>query len=245
VTRTVLAAALAGLAACGTTGGSLISFDVTAQGTGSNVAEAPNGWHVVLTRARLHIGAVYLNASVPNSGAQATNCILPGSYTGQELEALDVDVLSATPQPFPAPATGTDDAVRAGEVWLTGGDINAMSDSTVIVDLAGSATSGATVLPFSATFQLDSQDWGQISTGAQPSLHPICKLRIVSPILVDLQPHAGGTLAITVNPSRWFAGVDFAALPPDGAFPNDRNNSNSNALFGSIGRPAAFQLSFH
>ena len=123
-------ATLAALAGCGTTGGRVIDFEVTAQGTGGTTSDSAFGWHVALSRAQLHIGAVYLNTSVPNSGAQATNCILPSTYTGQELEPLDVDVLSAAPQPFPGRGTGTDDAVRAGEVWLTGGDINALSDST-------------------------------------------------------------------------------------------------------------------
>jgi len=70
------------------------------------------------TRARLarravpgevHLGAVYLNSPTPISGSAATNCILPGIYTAEELSPLDVDVLSTAAQPFPEAATGTDD----------------------------------------------------------------------------------------------------------------------------------------
>ena len=232
-------------AACGTTGGDLVQFGVVARGAGTAALDNAFGWRVELSRAVLHIGAVYLNRSAPNSGAQATACILPGVYTAQELSALDVDVLSTAPQPFPAPGTGTDDEVVAGEIWLTGGDINAVSDDTAIVDLAGTATQGAQVVPFSARIQISSANRGLASTPGLPSLHPICKQRIVSPIRTDLVPHDGGTLTIAVDPSGWFATVDFATLPPGGAFPDDNTFSASSALFTAIrAATATFHMSF-
>ena len=86
---------------------------------------------------------------MPSSGAQFTNCILPGIYTGEALDGLDVDLLSATPQPFPSPGTGTDDEARTGEVWLTGGDVNAAADPTVIADARrASRPRTPTTIPF-------------------------------------------------------------------------------------------------
>ena len=208
-------AALLLVAACGTTGGDVVSFTVTAAGVpGGASQDTATGWHVALSRAKLHIGAVYLNLAVPISGSQETNCILPGIYTAEELSPLDVDALSATPQAFPSPGTGTTDDARTGEVWLTGGDVNADSDATTIADLAGTATRAAQIVPFTATVTISSANRGiPQSDPAQPSQHPICKQRIVSPIPIDLHPHEGGTLAITVDVHPWLSNVDFSALP--------------------------------
>jgi hypothetical protein len=246
VTRRAIAGLAVVLAACGTTGGNLVSFAVVAQGAqGGGVADTPLGWHVELSKARLHLGAVYLNQTRPNSGLQATDCILPSVYTGEELSPFDVDVLSTAPQPFPAAGTGTDDEARTGEVWLTGGDVNAESDATVIADLAGTATRAAQVVPFSATITINTGNRGIMSPPALPSLHPICKQRIVSPILIDLKPRDRGTLAITVDPSGWFTTVDFTDVPPDGVFPDDNANQASDHLFTAIrAATATFQFSF-
>lgn len=241
------AVGMAGVAACGTTGGNVVSFDVAAAGvTGADTLDTPLGWHVVLTRAKLHLGAVYLNLSVPISGSQETNCILPGVYTAEELSSLDVDVLSTALQKFPAQGTGTDDEARTGEVWLTGGDINASGDSTVIADLAGTATQGAQSLPFTAIITISSGNRGiPASDPAQPSQHPICKQRIVSPIAIDLRPRDGSTLVIQVDTSAWFSNVDFTALPAGGAFPDNNANAASQNLFtGLRAATATFHLSF-
>ena len=250
MTRAIGLAVAAALAGCGTTGGNLVSFDVVAQGAAppsprnAGVYDTSLGWHVKLSRAMLYIGAVYLNQTRPNSGIQGTDCILPSVYTGQELQGLDIDVLSPRAQPFPAPGTGTDDEVLTGEVWLTHGDVNAQTDKA-IADIAGTATRGTQVLPFSATIQINSANRGIPSPPALPSQHPICKQRIVSPIFIDLRPHDGGTLSITVDPSGWFDAVDFTGVPPDGVFPDDRNNTASDTLFTAIrAATATFKFSF-
>lgn len=239
--------ACAALAACGTTGGDVVTFDVVAQGApGAGTIDTGLGWHVELSRAKVHLGAVYLNLAVPISGSQETRCILPGIYTAEELSSLDVDVLSTAPQAFPAPGTGTDDEARTGEVWLTGGDVNADADATVIADLAGTATRGSEVIPFSAAVTISTTNRGiPPSNPAQPSQHPICKQRIVSPIPIGLRPRNGGTLAIQVDTHAWFANVDFDDLPPDGVFPDDNQNPASQHLFtGLRAATATFQLSF-
>ncbi len=121
----------------GNTGGDTFTFPVAAAGPADATAGQPlvftsSGFTVTLTQARLHVGAVYLNQSAPVSGAQATGCYLTGTYVGQETSALDVDLLNPTPQVFPAAALGvTEPAVKAEQVWLTGGDINALTDPTV------------------------------------------------------------------------------------------------------------------
>lgn len=246
-----VAAFVLALAGCGTTGGDLVTFDVVAEGVpGARSLDTGLGWHVALTRAHLHLGAVYLNLAVPISGSQETVCILPGIYTAEELAPLDVDVLDPTAQPFPQPATGTNDEARTGEVWLTGGDVNADADSTVIADLAGTATNATTTLPFTATITIGTANRGiPGSDPSQPSQHPICKQRIVSPIPIDLRPHDGGTLVVAIDPRTWFANVDFTALVPDGGggfvFPDTNTNAASQNLFtGLRAASSTFQLSF-
>ena len=78
------------LAACGTTGGNFVSFDVVAQGApGAGVADTGLGWHVELSKATLHIGAVYLNQSVPSAGGPEEPCVLPGIYVGEVFGGLE------------------------------------------------------------------------------------------------------------------------------------------------------------
>jgi len=243
--------AVASLAACGTTGGDLVTFEVAAHGVpGAASLDTALGWHVELDRAHLHIGAVYLNLAVPISGSQETACILPGIYTAQELAALDVDVLDQTPRPFPQPATGTNDEARTGEVWLTGGDVNADADPTVIADVAGVASNATSTLPFTAAITISTANRGiPGSDPAQPSQHPICKQRIVSPIAIDLRPRDGGTLVLAVDTRTWFANVDFTALVSDGGggfvFPDTNTNAASQSLFtGLRAASSTFQFSF-
>lgn len=249
MTRAIgLAVAAAALAGCGgTTGGNLVSFDVIAQGApGGAVHDTSLGWHVELSRAMLYIGAVYLNMTRTNSGIQGTECILPSVYTGQELQGRTIDVLSPAPQPFPAPGAGTDDEVLTGEVWLTGGDVNAETDNTVIADIAGTATKAAQVLPFTATIKINSANRGiPPSSGALPGQNPICKQRIVSPIPIELAPTEGGTLVVQIDPKPWLTNIDFGSLPPGGAIPDTNTDPASQALFTGLRAAAAtFQLSF-
>lgn len=220
--RRILGCALAtfALVACvGTTGSALVTFHAAAAGPSDAAPGQPlafdngKGFHVTLTRARLHVGAVYLNRSVPTSGAQATACILPGIYVGEVLSPLDVDALSPVPQPFGATGDGTSDEARTAELWLTGGDVNADEDPTRILDVAGTATKGDTTIAFEGQVTIGSNWQQQAADPSLPGAHPVCKLRIVSPIAIDLAPRDGGTLLLRVDPRAWFANVDFAQLP--------------------------------
>lgn len=244
---------LALLAACDTTGGRLVTFDVAAVGPadatgGARAFTTGLGWHVILTKAKLHIGAVYLNLSNPISGSQGTNCILPGIYTAEELSGIDVDTLSKDPQMFPEPADGTDDSAKTAEVWLTGGDVNAAEDPTIIADIAGTAVGDAMTLPFTAQVTIGSNRLIASSDPSMPSAHPICKQRIVSPIPVDIKPQPGGQMLIRIDPELWFADVDFSQLPEVSpgqfAFPDDLSIPASQNLFTNLRAGADYEFSF-
>ena len=220
MSRVCFACVAVALCACGGTGGARVTFHAAAAGPLDAAAGQPlvftnsAGYQVTLTRARLRIGGVYLNRSVPISGAQAQSCVLPGIYSGQVTSPLVVDVLSPSPQPFPADGEGTADLSQSAEVWLFGTDPFATDDRTVIADVAGTAVQAATSLAFT----------GQISIGqnratvpptnpALPGQDALCLKRIVRGISVDFALAQGGTLLVRIDPRKWFDAVDFAQLP--------------------------------
>ena len=94
----------------GQTGGTTVVFPVAAAGpadavAGTSLSFSANGFDIVLTKATLHIGAVYLDESQSVSGGQATGCYLTGTYVAQETSSLDVDLLDPTPHRFPTSAS--------------------------------------------------------------------------------------------------------------------------------------------
>ena len=229
------------------TGGQTVDFQVAAAGPADALAGQPlafttdAGWDVILAQAKLHIGAVYLDESRPISGGQATGCYLTGTYVAQETSGLDVDLLNPGLQLFPAKAHGiTEPAALIGQVWLTGGDINASVDATPILVVAGTATSasapGGPGFPFTGTVTISSNRQAA-STGAAGG-DPICKARIVTPI--DAVPIATtGGLLLRIDPRRLFAGIDFSQLPADASTGGYAFSDNPN---GAGYSPTGFQL---
>jgi hypothetical protein len=184
------------------------------------------GWSVVLTQATLHVGAIYLNQSAPVSGAQSTDCILPGTYVAQVTSGLDVDLLSPVLHRFPGQGAGTTiPPAIVGQVWLTGGDINtvsAPSPPTPVLVIAGTATSGSMTIAFQGRITIASNR--QTSGSAAAGGDSICKERIVSPIATSVAVGTTGGLVLRIDPRHLFVNVDFALLAPSGdsfAFSDD------------------------
>jgi hypothetical protein len=207
------------VAACGgTTGSNLVSFRAMVGGAADATVplsfDTSAGYHVSLTRAQLLIGALYLNQSTVNPGAGPAPCILPGIYVAEAFGPVTVDLLSPVLRTFPTLGEGTETPAKTAEVWLTGGDINAKTDPTVIFDAAGTAMKGGTAYPFQATLTI-SDNWAiPVSSPGLPGANPICKERIATPIKVDLTPTNGGLLTLRIHPSGMFQRVDFATLSP-------------------------------
>jgi len=245
VTRasTLLAALIAGCG--GSTGSGLVTFRAMAGGpadaTGGALSfDTSIGYHVSLTRVRLRIGAVYLNQTVPASGAAATGCVqVPPIYVAEAFGPLTLDLLSPILQPFPAVGEATETQARTAEVWLTGGDVNAPQDPTVILDVAGTATKAGTSYPFQGTVTISANRAIAPGNPALPGSNPICKQRIVTPILVDITPTNGGVLTLRVDPRSMFNTVDFATLGPASGSSTllqipDTNAGAGAALFGGL-----------
>src|SRR5207248_9683943 len=103
---------------------------------------------------------------------------------------------------FPARGHGVTGLGRVAQVWLTGGDINAVDDDTVILQIAGSAQKGSDLRAFTGTIRIN-QDWmaaGQLAGAAPP-----CKQRLV-PVPTQVRVEASGGLLVRVDPRILFAG---------------------------------------
>jgi len=206
-------------ACVGTTGGDVIDFPAAASGPTDAEALKTNGfdtdlgWHVVLTKATLHIGALYLSQSQPVSGAQATSCVLPGSYVAQVTTGLDVDLLSSSPERFPTSGHGTTLHALTAQVWLAGDgdhDVDDSSDKTPILVVEGTATRSGDVRPFAGTITIASNRVAQ--SGPVAGSNTLCKQRIVSPIPTNVTLAHEGGLLLRIDPRRLFVNVDFAKL---------------------------------
>jgi hypothetical protein len=205
----------------GTTGGDIISFEARAAGPADAVAgqaldfvDPSRGWHIVLTTATMHVGAIYLDESVPVSGAQNTSCILPGTYVAEVVRGLDVDLLSSTPQPFPVAGVGTTRPAIVGQVWLTGAPINNLPDEPIL-HIEGTADKEGVVRPFTGSVTISGNRVASDSTQAGAS--PICKERIVSPITTSITLRKTGFLLLRIDPRFLFNNADFSLLPASGA----------------------------
>ena len=242
-----VAALLASSMSClGSTGGDLVELDAYAAGPESVVAGEPyafvnqRGYSVSLRKATLHIGAVYLNASVPTSLAQDTSCYLAGRYIAEVPGSVDVDTLDPTPQPFSVSGFATTERATTAEIWLTGGAIDAETDPTVIAAVAGVAEKDGQAFPFEGSITISSNRRVVPTDEALPGAKPICKQRVVTPISVDITPEEGGTLLVRVDPADWFQNVDFELLeqadsdPPLYRFRDDSEDQPSRNLYDGI-----------
>jgi hypothetical protein len=239
----------------GSTGSGVVTFDATAHGP---AAASPNGgyafhtqagWDVHLTRAKMQIGAVYLNRSVPLSSARETSCVLPGIYVGEVTDGVVVDVLDPSAQKFSVRGEGTKDHAVTAEIWLGSPDINAQSDDTVLLDVAGTARKGATSIFFEGTITIGKNRAIPPENAALPGGSPLCEQRIISPIPVSLDLDNGGTLDLTIEPRPWFDGVDFGKLtqvaPGHYQFGDDgASQPDINLYMGFRGNQGAYGFAF-
>jgi len=202
----------------GTTGGDTFSFDAFARGEGTGTVDAPyvnaHEYSIALSRAKVHVGAIYLNRSAPTSVSSDTSCLLSDVYVAEVPRALEVDALTTEPQRFPDLGQATQELAKTGEVWLTGGDVNDPNDSTVILDVRGIATKGGKEYPFEGALSIG-ENRLEPTPPELPGLKPICKERIVTPVPVDLALVRGGKLTLGIDVARMFSNVDFSLLTAD------------------------------
>ncbi len=238
----VCSAALGAFSCIGSTGGTLFEFETQVAGAegaenGQYTFVSGRGYDVTLTTATIHIGAIYLNQSVPTSVASDTSCALAGIYVAEVHAGIEVDALDPAPKRLEAAGVTPTDRARTGELWLTSGDINASSDPTVVARVAGVATKDGETCPFEGSLTISTNRKAVASDPALPGAKPICKQRVVSPISLDATPTEGGTLLLRVDPAGWFGNVDFSQLEQVGEvfeFQDDDSDAPSRNLYAGI-----------
>jgi hypothetical protein len=246
----LLSALFAALSCTGTTGYQLVSFYAVAQGPPDAkpgyTFENDQQFRISLTKAVMHVGAVYLDQSQPTAGSAEGACTLPGTYVGEvrPVAGLDVDMLSPDQQLFPVTGIGSTIPAAIGQVWLSGPDVNDENDRTVVLSIAGTATSldNGMSYPFAGDITIDKSRNFAANSSSKPGSNPICEKRIVTPIRADVTLAQSGKLVLVLDPKGLFTNVKFADLhnmalktdppsPPLYLFTNDDSTQPSTNLF--------------
>jgi hypothetical protein len=260
---------LAAVASCnGSTGYQLVQFYAAASGPSDAAKGQPYTFdvaagRVTLTKATLHVGALYLTQSSPQSGGGPSPCTLPGTYNGAYVAEVrgggDVDLLDPSAQQLPVVGDGDTIPPATGQVWLMHDDVNASSDPTAILTLQGTFAGAGTSFSFFANITIDSNRTKTPSASDPlPGSDPICRKRIVSGIPVSLEVAQGGTLLLRVSPRALFASVPFTDLPAfdkfnsgcsqdmrtDRCFTNDDTNTSSTTLFANLTGDGPYGFAF-
>ena len=163
---------------------------------------------------------------------------MPGNYIAQVVEGRDIDLLSSEPQHFPTLGRGTTSEARAGQVWLTSGDVNladAPTPPAVILRLVGSARRENELRPFRAELTIANNRVS--ASGGAASGASICKERIVSPIPTSVRVRDRGALWLRIDPRRLFTNVDLGALQADEevfVFEDDASDQPSANLYDNL-----------
>jgi hypothetical protein len=243
-----LPALFAALSCTGTTGYQLVSFYAVAQGPPDAqpgyTFDTDQHFRVSLTKAILHVGAIYLDQSLPTSGSAEGTCTLPGTYVGEVRPrlGLDVDMLSPAEQLIPVTGIGSSIPAAVAQVWLSGPDVYDANDQTVVLSIVGNATSlnDGTSYPFSGDITIDKNRNAAPASSALPGANPICEKRIVTPIRVNITLSQSGKLVLQLDPKALFTNVDFSTLkafktdPPSFGFTNDDAYQASRNLYANL-----------
>lgn len=248
-------------ACIGVTEGGLVEFQAAAAGPadlrgGPLAFVTPGGYEVTLRKATLHVGALYLNRTVPLTSERESSCVSPGTYVGQVLsgetgapQGIDVDLLRPEPTAFPNPGTGLADRAVNGEVWLTGtGNVGANEDKVAIFSFEGEARRVGKSYPFVGRFTIGSNRAKPPRSPALPGSNPICQERIVTGIPTDLRLRDQGRLLLRADPRVIFADVDFGLLDAnDGGvyeFLDREEGQPSTTAFFALRSSAVYSFSF-
>jgi hypothetical protein len=264
-----LVSVLAGVLSCnGTTGFDLVEFYAAGRGFSDAAVGQPYtfttaaGVPVTLTRATLHVGALYLTQSVPQAGGGPQPCTLPqtfeGAFVGEVRGEADIDLLNPAPQQIPVIGEGSTIPAATGQVWLlhdsaiTQGTLNGSDNDAgdPILGLEGRFEDATGVHTFSAAITIDATRISAQPNSALPGEVQICQQRIVSGIPVQLTLAQSGTLVVEVDAKPLFNGVPFTDLPPaasagsmsaclpgaapERCFTNDDSNVSSTVLFSNL-----------
>ncbi len=225
---TVIASLPSGCA--GTTGGKRFAFDAKIGGTAQGGVSFSNerGWTITLTKADVTLGPVYLNVLTPLSSgqesflnrfvkkayAQGDDHLEGGRIVGEVLSQVKFNALSAELVTFPSRGTVTEEHVRTTDVWFypaPGVSSDTTTIDTVALDVAGTATQGATSMRFRGALIFNDAWLTDAASGSQAS-QSIASIRRVRGISSSFLPTDGGVLEVRLDVRALFRGADFSNL---------------------------------
>lgn len=243
---------LVAAAACDAgTGGSLVQVSLAARSApeGSSplgVFTTDTGWDVVLTEAKLAVGALYAFAPDPDSVATLRTLLLPSvarahggvdplsgrTVRAEWIDGFVVDALSTDTVDLGA-VTAQAGAVDAVELRLVPPSGNAaLATQGHQAYFAGTATRGATTVDFAGG--IDVPDVGTE--------------RRVEGVAASYTLDEGGVVTLTMHPATFFRGVQFDTLPaPDpvsGTSALDANGQPYAAIELGVRNPSAYATTY-
>jgi len=131
--------------------------------------------------AKLHVGAVYLNRSVPVSGVGGHELHPAGHLRCRDHRGPETSIFfHPNRSHFPKWASGQrPPPAIVGEVWLTNVEIDKAEDPLPILQLQGTADKDGDSRPFRAAITIGSNRTIANTDATQAGAYPICKERIV------------------------------------------------------------------
>jgi hypothetical protein len=207
---------LLALAACAnSTGGDLITVPFQAGGTSLSTFTTPTGWNVTLDQAVIAVGPFYFNVDPPS-----TDEFRSGVVIIQATEQTVVDVLDPTLHDVAGSANGETGSAVSVEIGLLTPDATNVSDpnasnlSPGFAYAEGTATKGATVVPFQGQVVIDNS----LVTATEP-LADLQRIRGAGVALTFTS--APATLVLHVDPTHWFDQSDFSEIAASGTWSID------------------------
>ncbi|HUJ57693.1 MAG TPA: hypothetical protein VLX92_04360 [Kofleriaceae bacterium] len=198
------------LAACAnSTGGDLVTLPFQAGGTSLQPFTTPTGWTVTLHQALIAIGPFYFNVDPPS-----TDEFRSGVVIIQATEQTIVDALDPTLHDVTGGANGETGKAVSVEIGLFAPDSsNQLANPDAAETLgdgfayvAGTATNGATTVPFQGEVVIDQS----LVTPTEP----LADLQRIRGASVDLTfTAAPQQLVLQVDPTHWFDQSDFSQIP--------------------------------
>lgn len=217
----------------GATGSKRFAFDASIGGIERD-ASAPfvfttlTGWSVVLKRADVTLGPVYLNVVRPLTDAplglldlfvkpawaHGEGHLAEGRIVGEVLGQVTFSALSPGLVAFPVKGSVTEEQIRTAEVWFfprPGVEVDRSKIDTVALDVEGEASRDGSSVRFRGKLVLDDTWQPDVTEGARGT-SSIAELRKVRGIQAGFFPTEGGRLEVRFDVRRLFRGADFAAL---------------------------------
>ncbi len=216
----------------GTTGTRKIAFEAYAQGTESGRSPFTNerGFEVLLSKATVTFGPVYLNVVSPRQSSSGPDTFFrrlvegtahaagedhlgSGRVVGEVLGQVTFDALSDSRIRFPVPGVVTNENVRTVDLWFfpASGQDPETKRVPAALTVEGVARRDGRSIPFRGALVLDDSWLPDAKVGSREA-RTLADIRRLRGISASLVPTEGGALEVSLDVRALFRGADFDAL---------------------------------